>query len=141
MSALLLERKNSMLKSKNAVQPPPPLASPFMYYPFPGPYPSTPAPPSAGTSSTSDKPLFNKEVNKDAEYLKIEVKVFCHSYLLRDELRDRLLEKGFTVMRALRKVTWNQLKDMGFPDGDIIMLADAIEDWLDTTKPVPRRND
>jgi hypothetical protein len=129
VSPLLQKRRDSRAAADAHQNHPPNIYISLPSGPFPSNVAQAQSTQSVDATSTVE-PLFPQDVPSNADYLKTTIDSFCSTYGLRDQLRDRLLDKGFTTMRALRQLDTVKLLNMGFPEGDVITLKDGVDDWF-----------
>ncbi|KAJ7598498.1 hypothetical protein C8J56DRAFT_881124 [Mycena floridula] len=60
---------------------------------------------------------------------KMSMKKFCETYALSDTIRGMLEGKGYENSRSLCRITIEQLTRMGFEEGHIATLQEAVEEW------------
>lgn len=61
--------------------------------------------------------------------LKMDLKIFCHTYALPDSIRNRLHEHKIMGTHAFAHMTNDHLKEMEFKLGESIDLKEAIKCW------------
>lgn len=58
---------------------------------------------------------------------------FCAVYDLSPDIHAKLTENGYTGTRTIRYIVVSELKEMGFKNGEIAAMKDAVARWANGT--------
>jgi hypothetical protein len=120
--SLLQQRRQAAEKNNQ------PVAAPPVHIHLPqqafGAHLYQPAPPLPAVPGRS--PLLSPNYNPGP---RLSINDFCSTYSLGNDICMRLTENGFSSSLALRRVTVDDLKEMGFKMGEVAEIEEAVEAW------------
>lgn len=107
----------SILELAALLRPPPAAAPPYPYM-QPQPIPAT---------NTAPSPMLLPSSRAIGQYLTLQD--FCTQYDITDTVRNKLSDEGYTNSRVLQYIAIEELKEVGFKNGEIASLKDAVIRW------------
>jgi hypothetical protein len=78
-------------------------------------------------TNTAPSPMLLPSSRAIGQYLTLQD--FCTQYDITDTVRNKLSDEGYTNSRVLQYIAIEELKEVGFKNGEIASLKDAIIRW------------
>ncbi|KAG1725773.1 hypothetical protein EDD22DRAFT_853643 [Suillus occidentalis] len=94
--------------------------------PATGPNPLLYAAPADHVSNTIDAPLLSVSARPGPD---LPLADFCAAFELSQDIHAKLADNGYTGTRTIRYIIVSELKEMGFKNGEIAAMKDAVARW------------